>query len=56
LKTVHHRYSVIFADPPYAYAKYDAVFEAVMNRGLLAQDGVLVIEHAGKLIFPQARA
>jgi len=53
LKTVHQQYSILFADPPYAYAKYDELFDAVMNGEFLTPGGVLVIEHAGALTFPQ---
>lgn len=38
-------HDIIFADPPYDYEHHEALVEAVMNRDLLKEDGVLIIEH-----------
>ena len=38
-------YDIIFADPPYAYEHHKSIAEKVFERNLLAQDGLLIIEH-----------
>ncbi len=40
-------YDVIFADPPYDFAHYRRLVE-VLGHGILAQDGLAIIEHASR--------
>jgi 16S rRNA (guanine966-N2)-methyltransferase len=49
LTTAPMDYSIIFADPPYAYTKYDSLLQTVLERALVRAHGVFVIEHSGKL-------
>jgi 16S rRNA (guanine966-N2)-methyltransferase len=35
----------IFADPPYDFPEYDEVIRLVLDRGMLSEDGFLVVEH-----------
>jgi len=48
-----HRFDVIYLDPPYGSDLYEPLLEAVSNGGLLAQDGVLVVEHFKKRALPE---
>lgn len=44
---VHDRtYHLILADPPYAATIFDRLVHDVFSAGLLAADGILVVEHA----------
>ncbi len=45
LSTCEEQYDLIFADPPYNFDRYEAIAEEVFNRGLLANEGTLIIEH-----------
>jgi 16S rRNA (guanine(966)-N(2))-methyltransferase RsmD len=48
-------YGLIFADPPYAYTRTAALPELIMDAHLLAPGGILIIEHAAGLEFPELR-
>lgn len=48
-----HRFDVIYLDPPYASDLYEALLEAVSKSGLLADGGVLVVEHFKKRALPE---
>jgi 16S rRNA (guanine966-N2)-methyltransferase len=39
------RFDLIFADPPYAARQVESVLEQVVGQGLLAAEGLLVVEH-----------
>ncbi|XOV68369.1 MAG: 16S rRNA (guanine(966)-N(2))-methyltransferase RsmD [Fluviicola sp.] len=39
------RFDIIFADPPYAYEHHQSIVEKVFERNLLAEQGILVVEH-----------
>lgn len=41
-------YDIIFADPPYIFSRHAALLAAVRNFGLLAEQGVIVLEHAAR--------
>lgn len=47
-------FDVIYADPPHTFAHYDALVEAIGREGLLAPEGVLVIEHGADTRFEEA--
>lgn len=38
-------FDLIFADPPYAYEDYETLIDEIFERGILAEDGLLIIEH-----------
>jgi 16S rRNA (guanine(966)-N(2))-methyltransferase RsmD len=46
-------FDVVFADPPYVFADYDRLLAGVGETGLMAQDGIAVIEHAARMIIPE---
>jgi 16S rRNA (guanine966-N2)-methyltransferase len=48
---------VIFADPPYAHLEpngaYEQLLKAIASAGILAKDGVLVVEASSRLTLPE---
>lgn len=44
-------YDIIFADPPFAMEGIERIPTLVMEAGLLGTDGMLILEHTGKLKF-----
>lgn len=38
-------YDIIFADPPYEFIRYEALLQGIQEYGLLADDGMIVLEH-----------
>lgn len=49
------RYDVIFADPPYGANVIDATLRLVRSHGLLAEGGVLVVQHSVRDELPARR-
>jgi 16S rRNA (guanine966-N2)-methyltransferase len=47
------RFELVFADPPYAALAAAGVLELVSQRGLLAPEGTLVIEHDRREVAPE---
>lgn len=47
LEKTQEKFDIIFADPPYAFevSKFEAIVQHVFERGLLEDEGVLIIEH-----------
>jgi len=46
-KLIHDEpYQFIYADPPHSFLDYTALFDAIHTGGLLADGGVIVLEHA----------
>jgi len=41
-------FDILFADPPYAYERYDELFSIIYNRNILGEEGDAVVEHASK--------
>ncbi len=50
LEQTPERADIIFADPPYDFdpGKFLGIVEVVLDRGLLREQGLLVVEHDGK--------
>lgn len=46
-------YDLVVADPPYEYDRAESELAAVVDGGLLAPEGVLVIEHSQRRLWPQ---
>lgn len=44
-------FDLIFADPPYDLEQIDRIPEAIFGNGLLAENGIAVIEHPAKVDF-----
>ena len=38
-------FDIIFADPPYAYQEHKKILETILERHLLKENGILIIEH-----------
>lgn len=47
-------FDLVFADPPYRFVDHDSLFSALTGSGLLAQNALIVIEHAAKNELPEA--
>jgi len=45
LKNSNLKFDIIFADPPYAFTRYDEITSYVFEKEMLAENGVLIIEH-----------
>lgn len=45
------KYDLIFADPPYDCKHYDLIVSLIFERGLLKEDGILVVEHDRTIDF-----
>ena len=45
LKSCHQQFDIIFADPPYALERLAELPRLVLEQGLLAPDGIFVLEH-----------
>jgi len=39
------RFDIIFADPPYEFTEYEALLHGIQEYALLAEDGLVVLEH-----------
>jgi 16S rRNA (guanine966-N2)-methyltransferase len=48
------QFNIIFADPPYASGIIPDILEKVRNNGLLADEGVLIVEYASKLSITES--
>lgn len=40
-----NKYDLIFADPPYDFEHYDELIDLIFEKGMLKEDGLLVMEH-----------
>jgi len=50
------KWDIIFADPPFDFDGHAMLSELVFHRKLLAEDGVLVLEHPGNVDLSDNRA
>ena len=41
----HYSYDLIFADPPYAFGRYEEVLKLILDNNWLEEDGLLILEH-----------
>jgi 16S rRNA (guanine(966)-N(2))-methyltransferase RsmD len=46
MERINGSFDIVFADPPYAFDAYSELLEGIANHGLIAEKGLLVIEHA----------
>lgn len=44
-------FDVIFADPPYDYARMGELPDLVLNKGILSKDGFFILEHDRRISF-----
>jgi 16S rRNA (guanine(966)-N(2))-methyltransferase RsmD len=45
-------YNLVVADPPYEYDRAESELADVVVRGLIAEDGTLVVEHSQRHVWP----
>jgi 16S rRNA (guanine(966)-N(2))-methyltransferase RsmD len=55
LKKVSEKYDLIFADPPYGLERNEFILlvDQVMERELLTEEGILVLEHSSRMKFKE---
>jgi 16S rRNA (guanine966-N2)-methyltransferase len=46
LRRTKEQFDLVFCDPPYAWADYPELVEMIAGGGVLAEDGMLLIEHS----------
>lgn len=56
LRSIHEPVDVFFLDPPYREGLYTGVLALIRELGLLAEEGILVVEHATADPFPEELA
>lgn len=49
------QYELVFCDPPYRWEDYEHLIRSILDTGLLAADGLLLIEHHASHDFSQSR-
>jgi len=45
LKSLRKSYDIVFADPPYDFKKTAELVEVILERNILNDDGLLIVEH-----------
>ena len=45
IKKTSLKFDIIFADPPYDFAGHDIVIETVLEKQLISENGMLIVEH-----------
>ncbi|MBQ8563556.1 MAG: 16S rRNA (guanine(966)-N(2))-methyltransferase RsmD [Firmicutes bacterium] len=53
LHKIHEPVDIFFLDPPYREGLYEHCFELIADLNLLAEDGIIVAEHASRDEFPE---
>lgn len=51
IENSHDKFDVIFADAPYADERLSSIPDRIFKSGLLAEDGLLIVEHSSKTDF-----
>lgn len=51
LDRTEQRFSLVFCDPPYSWPDYDRLIERIAGSRILADDGMLLVEHQADLDF-----
>ncbi|MCG8341300.1 MAG: 16S rRNA (guanine(966)-N(2))-methyltransferase RsmD [Chlorobiales bacterium] len=51
IKTEKNTYDLVFCDPPYDWRDYRSLIREIFGRGLLAESGMLLIEHSNRYGF-----
>lgn len=55
VRQAEEQFDFIFMDPPYAMTGQEELLEMILNKGLLAEDGLLVVEHMSQKDFSQIK-
>jgi 16S rRNA G966 N2-methylase RsmD len=45
IEKCHDTFDIIFADPPYALTRLAELPDLILNKGMLAPEGMLILEH-----------
>jgi len=45
-------YDIVFADPPFAAVDYDRLVSAIDSARVLAEGGLIVVEHSSRVVLP----
>lgn len=53
LKRANRRFDIVFADPPYSHEGIATLPEMVFEKGLLADDGIFILEHPHEYGFTE---
>ena len=53
LKSCRETFDLIFADPPYALKNLEEIPQIVLDKGILSEDGIFVLEHGKHNNFEQ---
>lgn len=48
-QSTSQKWDVIFADPPYTYPHYPELVTGILENKLLAEDGILIVEHPAEV-------
>lgn len=51
LESVTSKYAVVFADPPYALEALAGIPDLIFSKGIVAEDGYLIVEHPARYEF-----
>lgn len=54
MERINGSFDIVFADPPYAFDAYPELLEGIASQGLIAENGLLVIEHARRVALDTA--
>ena len=46
VKGTYKKYDIIFADPPYDMSNYIELVELILNKEILSDEGLLIVEHS----------
>ena len=53
LSTTANKYDIIFLDPPYKLDNGIQIVELILQRDILSEDGIIVVECAREYIMPE---
>ena len=51
VESTNLKWDLIFADPPYDFPRYQELVSTILNRHLLNEEGMLIIEHPKEVSF-----
>ncbi|NTU58314.1 MAG: 16S rRNA (guanine(966)-N(2))-methyltransferase RsmD [Chlorobiaceae bacterium] len=51
LKRAEGPFDLVFCDPPYRWEDYESLIRSILDGGILADDGLLLVEHHGSHDF-----
>lgn len=55
INKTHEKFDFIFADPPYNFQFFFEIPESIFESGILAEKGLLIIEHPVEINFSESR-